>query len=77
MRNTPTLPPQASPRAAAAMGNRPAMPAQAGGADRVSAQPMGRPVKLKAGGKTKKYAKGGVTRGDGACTKGHTRGKMV
>lgn len=31
----------------------------------------------KMGGKTKKYAKGGVTRGDGMCTKGHTRGKMV
>jgi len=30
------------------------------------------------GGKTKKYAKGGsVTRGDGACMKGHTKGKMV
>ena len=30
------------------------------------------------GGKMKKYAKGGsVTRGDGACMKGHTKGKMV
>jgi hypothetical protein len=27
--------------------------------------------------KTKKYAKGGVTRADGCVSKGHTRGKMV
>lgn len=27
--------------------------------------------------KTKKYAKGGVTRADGCITKGHTRGKMI
>jgi hypothetical protein len=27
--------------------------------------------------KTKKMAKGGVTRADGCITKGHTRGKMV
>jgi len=26
---------------------------------------------------TKKYAKGGVTRADGCCIKGHTKGKMV
>jgi hypothetical protein len=25
----------------------------------------------------KKYAKGGVVRGDGCCSKGHTKGKMV
>ena len=25
----------------------------------------------------KGYAKGGVTRADGCCSKGHTRGKMV
>ena len=27
--------------------------------------------------KPKKMAKGGVTRADGCCVKGHTRGKMV
>jgi hypothetical protein len=35
---------------------------------------------MKKGGmaKMKKYAKGGkVTRGDGMCSKGHTKGKMV
>jgi hypothetical protein len=28
-------------------------------------------------GKTKGYAKGGVTRADGCITKGHTKGKMI
>jgi hypothetical protein len=28
-------------------------------------------------GKTKGYAKGGVTRADGCVTKGHTKGKMI
>ena len=29
-------------------------------------------------GKVKRYAKGGsVTRGDGICSKGHTKGRMV
>ena len=33
---------------------------------------------MKKGGKVKKYAKGGsVSRGDGCCKKGHTKGKMV
>ena len=32
---------------------------------------------MKKGGKVKKHAKGGVTRGDGICKKGHTKGKMV
>lgn len=33
---------------------------------------------MKKGGKVKKYASGGkVTRGDGACKKGHTKGKMM
>lgn len=31
---------------------------------------------MKHGGKTKGYAKGGVTRGDGCISKGHTKGKM-
>ena len=31
---------------------------------------------MKAGGKTKKMAKGGKARGDGACIKGKTRGTM-
>lgn len=32
---------------------------------------------MKKGGAVKKMAKGGsVTRGDGACMKGHTKGKM-
>ena len=35
------------------------------------------PVKKAKGGMTKKYAKGGVTRADGCCTKGHTKGRMV
>ena len=39
--------------------------------------PMGAPG-MKKGGKVKKYASGGkVTRGDGICKKGHTKGKMV
>jgi hypothetical protein len=33
--------------------------------------------KMMDGGMTKKYAKGGVTRADGVCMKGHTKGKMV
>jgi hypothetical protein len=33
--------------------------------------------KMMAGGMTKGYAKGGVTRADGCCMKGHTKGKMV
>jgi hypothetical protein len=33
---------------------------------------------MKKGGSVKKYAKGGsVSRGDGCCKKGHTKGKMV
>ena len=28
-------------------------------------------------GYEKKYAKGGVTRGDGCCSKGHTKGKYL
>lgn len=36
-----------------------------------------RPMGMKKGGMAKGYAKGGkVTRGDGACMKGHTKGKM-
>lgn len=38
---------------------------------------MARPMGMKKGGMAKGYAKGGkVTRGDGACMKGHTKGKM-
>ena len=33
--------------------------------------------KMAVGGKVKGYKKGGVTRGDGACMKGHTKGRMV
>ena len=34
--------------------------------------------KMMAGGMTKGYVKGGkVTRADGCCMKGHTKGKMV
>lgn len=41
--------------------------------DAMRATPMG----MKKGGAVKKMAKGGsVTRGDGACMKGHTKGKM-
>jgi len=37
----------------------------------------GQPAEMAYGGKVKKMAKGGsVTRGDGACMKGHTKGKM-
>ena len=32
---------------------------------------------LKAGGMTKAYAKGGVTRADGCVSKGHTKGKQI
>ena len=35
------------------------------------------PEKLKAKGGAVKYKKGGVTRADGICKKGHTKGKMV
>lgn len=31
---------------------------------------------MKKGGKVAKMAKGGYTRGDGACIKGHTRGMV-
>ena len=34
-------------------------------------------AEMSCGGKTKKYAKGGVTRADGCVTKGHTKGKFV
>jgi hypothetical protein len=33
--------------------------------------------KMNMGGKVMGYKKGGVTRGDGACMKGHTKGRMV
>ena len=33
--------------------------------------------KMNMGGKVKGYKAGGVTRGDGACMKGHTKGRMV
>lgn len=37
----------------------------------------GQPAQMAYGGKVKKMAKGGsVTRADGACMKGHTKGKM-
>lgn len=37
----------------------------------------GQPTGMAYGGKVKKMAKGGsVTRGDGACMRGHTKGKM-
>jgi hypothetical protein len=39
----------------------------------------GMPVPQDIDGKSapRKFSKGGVTRADGCCTKGHTRGKMV
>ena len=38
----------------------------------------GQPTEMRYGGKVKKMAMGGgVTRGDGACMKGHTKGRMV
>lgn len=33
--------------------------------------------KMAMGGKVKGYKAGGVTRGDGVCMKGHTKGRMV
>lgn len=33
--------------------------------------------KMMGGGMAKGYAKGGVTRADGCCMKGHTKGKMA
>jgi hypothetical protein len=33
--------------------------------------------RMMGGGMTKGYAKGGATRADGVCKKGHTKGKMV
>ena len=52
-------------RAAAAASAKTAAPAEAVGG-------------MKKGGKVKKYASGGkVTRGDGICKKGHTKGKMI
>ena len=33
--------------------------------------------KMAHGGKVYKMKKGGVVRGDGVCTKGHTKGRMV
>ena len=40
--------------------------------DAMRAKPMG----MKKGGAVKKMAKGGMTRGDGCCMKGKTKGKM-
>ena len=34
------------------------------------------PMPMKKGGAVKKMAKGGMTRGDGCCMKGKTKGKM-
>jgi hypothetical protein len=36
-----------------------------------------RKMGMKHGGAVKKYAKGGVTRGDGCAMRGKTKGKMV
>jgi hypothetical protein len=41
----------------------------------IAASAQGQPMKK--GGKTKGYAKGGVTRADGCVTKGHTKGRMI
>jgi hypothetical protein len=41
----------------------------------MAASAQGQPMKK--GGKTKGYAKGGVTRADGCITKGHTKGRMI
>ena len=35
------------------------------------------PMKKAKGGMLKRYTGGGVTRGDGCVTKGHTKGRMV
>lgn len=35
-----------------------------------------KPQAMACGGKAKPMAKGGKVRGDGICTKGHTKGKM-
>jgi len=40
--------------------------------DKMRAMPMG----MKKGGAVKKMAKGGMTRGDGCCMKGKTKGMM-
>ena len=40
--------------------------------DKMRTMPMG----MKKGGAVKKMAKGGMTRGDGCCMKGKTKGKM-
>ena len=45
-----------------------------GGPGIAPSDPMPKPVPKPP---TKKMAKGGVTRGDGCCMKGHTRGKTV
>ena len=37
-------------------------------------EPMPKPAQKAS---VKKLAKGGVTRGDGCCSKGHTKGRMV
>lgn len=54
------------------------IPIDGGAVELPEDEPYGLERPMKKGGKVKKYAKGGsVTRGDGACKKGHTKGKMV
>jgi hypothetical protein len=48
-----------------------------GGMRRMEMQEEAAPVRMAKGGMVKGYAKGGmVTRGDGVCKKGRTKGKM-
>lgn len=69
MMNTPVLPSQANARAVQALADRRPMLVEDPRPAPMQAQPVGRPRPLKAGG--------AVTRGDGCCMKGHTKGRMV
>jgi hypothetical protein len=51
--------------------------AQLGGGQSASLNQLrGQVMPMKKGGAVKKMAKGGMTRGDGCCMKGKTKGKM-
>jgi hypothetical protein len=54
------------------------MPQMGGGMAAMPAtmQRRAMPMPMKKGGAVKKMAKGGMTRGDGCCMKGKTKGKM-
>ena len=70
--------PQRGGMAPPAMQRTANMPQMGGGMAAMPAtmQRRAMPMPMKKGGTVKKMAKGGMTRGDGCCMKGKTKGKM-